>query len=98
MTLGPAVWHPSLDRFAIAERPRVGGPGVPTAIWVRRQDGTATKVADSAFLSDPWWSHDGTKLFSITGGDDSTGGISNLLGTGGGTAFCLRGGIPPGCT
>jgi len=98
VTLGPAVWHPSLDRYATMERPSAGGLSEPTAIWVRRLDGTATKVAGSAFLSPPWWSRDGTKLFSITGGDDSTGGISNLLGTGGGTAFCLRGGTPPRCT
>ena len=98
VTLGPAVWHPSLDRYAITERPVVGGPGTPMAVWVRRLDGTATKLAESPFLSPPWWSRDGTKLFSITGGDDSTGGISNLLGTGGGTTFCLRGGTPPRCT
>ena len=98
VVLGPAMWHPSLDRYAITERPVVGGPGTPTAVWVRRLDGTATKLAESPFLSPPWWSRDGTKLFSITGGDDSTGGISNLLGTGGGTTFCLRGGTPPRCT
>jgi len=97
VVLGPAVWHPSLDRYATSERPVVGGPGTPMAIWVRRLDGTATKVAESAFLSPPWWSHDGTKLFSITGGDDSTGAISNLLGTGGGTAFCKRGGSIGAC-
>jgi Tol biopolymer transport system component len=98
MTLAPAVWHPALDRFAFLEMPVGRGPGTPTAVWVRRLDGTATRVAESAFLSSPWWSRDGTKLFSITGGDDSTGGISNLLGTGGGTPFCLRGGTPPRCT
>ena len=98
VTLGPAVWHPSLDRYATIERPSLAGPTTPVAIWVRRLDGTASKVAESAFLSVPWWSRDGTKLFSFTGGDDSTGGISNLLGTGGGTAFCLRGGTPPRCT
>jgi Tol biopolymer transport system component len=98
VVLGPAIWHPSLDRYAITERPVVGGPGTPMAVWVRRLDGTATKVAESAFLSPPWWSRDGTKLFSITGGDDSTGAISNLLGTGGGTAFCKRGGVVGSCT
>jgi hypothetical protein len=95
--LGPAVWHPALDRYATTERPIVGGLGTPTAIWVRRIDGSGTKVAESPFLSPPWWSRDGTKLFSITGGDDSTGGISNLLGTGGGTAFCKRGGTVGSC-
>jgi Tol biopolymer transport system component len=96
--LGAAIWHPSLDRFAVEEHPRQGGVGVPTAIWVRNLNGSATKVAESPFLSPPWWSRDGTKLFSITGGDDSTGGVSNLLGTGGGTIFCRRGGDPPRCT
>jgi len=98
VTLGPSVWHPSLDRYATIERPTLAGPSTPIAIWVRRLDGTATKIAESAFLSVPWWSRDGTKLFSSTGGDDSTAVISNLLGTGGGTTFCLRGGTPPRCT
>ena len=89
--------HPTGDRFALLQGAFGRGPGAANTMWVRRLDGTATKVAESGFLSDPWWSRDGTKLFSITGGDDSTGGISNLLGTGGGTAFCRRGGIPPGC-
>ena len=96
--LDAAIWHPSLDRFAVDEHPRAGGVGVPTAIWVRGVDGSATKVAESPFLSSPWWSGDGTKLFSITGGDDSTGSITNLLGTGGGTIFCRRGGEPGRCT
>jgi len=97
VSLGPAVWNPAADRYAMMERPIGAGLSAPTAIWVRRLDGSATKVAESPFLSPPWWSHDGTKLFSITGGDDSTGGISNLLGTGGGTAFCLRGGTVGSC-
>ncbi|HEX6060802.1 MAG TPA: hypothetical protein VF001_01935 [Candidatus Limnocylindria bacterium] len=97
VVLGPAIWHPSLDRYATTERPVVGGPGTPMAAWVRRLDGTATKVAESPFLSPPWWSRDGTKLFSVTGGDDSTGAISNLLGTGGGAAFCKRGGTVGSC-
>jgi hypothetical protein len=97
-SLAAAVMHPSFDRYAVLEYPFGRGPGTPTAVWVRRLDGSATKVAESPFLSPPWWSRDGTKLFSITGGDDSTGGISNLLGTGGGSAFCRRGGVPPRCT
>jgi Tol biopolymer transport system component len=97
VVLGPTVWHPSLDRYATMERPSAGGLGLPTAIWVRRLDGKATKLAESAFLSPPWWSRDGTKLFSVTGGDDSTGAISNLLGTGGGAAFCKRGGVVGSC-
>jgi Tol biopolymer transport system component len=97
VVLGPTVWHPSLDRYATMERPSAGGLGLPTVIWVRRLDGTATKLAESAFLSPPWWSRDGTKLFSVTGGDDSTGAISNLLGTGGGVAFCKRGGVVGSC-
>ncbi len=96
-TLAGAVMHPALDRYAVLEGVLGGGPGSPTSIWVRRIDGSATKVAESAFFSAPWWSRDGTKLFSITGGDDSTGYISNLLGTGGGTVFCQRGGTKPPC-
>jgi Tol biopolymer transport system component len=95
--LGTAVMHPSLDRYAFQESPFGRGPGAPNTMWVRRLDGTATKIGESGFNSDPWWSRDGTKLFSITGGDDSTGSISNLLGTGGGTIFCRRGGAIPPC-
>ena len=96
--LGPAVMHPSLDRYAVLESPFGRGPGTANAVWVRRLDGTATKVAESAFLGELWWSRDGTKLFAVTGGDDSTGTISNLLGNGGGAPFCRRGGTPPSCT
>ena len=97
VSLGPAVMHPSLDRYAFRESP-FGPPGTSSVVWVRRLDGTATKVAESAFLGELWWSRDGTKLFAVTGGDDSTGAISNLLGTGGGATFCRRGGTPPSCT
>jgi len=96
-TLAAAVMHPALDRYAVLESPFARGPGTPTPIWLRRIDGSATKVAESAFFSPPWWSRDGTKLFVIVGGDDSTGYISNLLGTGGGTVFCQRGGTKPPC-
>lgn len=97
VTLGPAVWHPALDRYAFLESRFARGPATPTAVWVRRLDGTATKVAESAFLSAPWWSRDGTKLFSVTGGDDSTGSIADLVG-GGHVPFCLRGGTVGSCT
>ena len=96
-TLAGAVMHPVLDRYAVLESAFGRGPGTPTSIWVRRIDGSATKVAESAFFSAPWWSRDGTRLFVIVGGDDSTGSISNLLGTGGGTVFCKRGGTKPPC-
>ena len=96
--LGPAIWHPSLDRYAITEHDRAFRPGTPTAVWVRHLDGSAAKVAESPFLAPPWWSRDGTKLFSLQGGDDSTGYIADLLGTGGGTVFCKRSGSAPPCT
>ena len=97
VVLGAATFDPALDRYATTEHPIVGGLTAPTAVWVRRLDGSATKVAESPFLSPPWWSRDGTKLFSITGGDDSNGSIKDLLGTGS-TPFCVRGGTPPRCT
>ncbi|MDP9245844.1 MAG: hypothetical protein M3O64_04250, partial [Chloroflexota bacterium] len=96
--LGPAAMHPALDRYVVREGAGGRGPGAPNTMWVRQLDGSARSVAESAFLSDPWWSRDGTRLFSVTGGDDSTGAISNFLGTGGGTPFCRRGGDPPRCT
>lgn len=96
-TLQGATWHPSLDRFAVIEGRFGAGAFASHTVWVRRVDGQATNVAESAFLSPPWWSRDGTRLFSIVGGDDSTGLISNLLGTGGGTIFCKRGGTKPPC-
>jgi Tol biopolymer transport system component len=92
-----ATWHPSLDRYAVIEGRFGAGAGASQAVWVRRLDGQAAKVAELRFLSPPWWSRDGTKLFSVLGGDDSTGSISNHLGTGGGTIFCTRGGDKPPC-
>jgi|GEM_PF-2359707 len=98
-TLGAAVMHPSLDRYAFQEGGFGRGPGSPYTMWQRGLDGSARKLVVSGFNSDPWWSRDGTKLFTISGGDDSTGSISNVLGTGGGTIFCKRGGAPPSpCT
>lgn len=96
VNLGPAVWHPSLDRYALIERPVVGGPTAPSTVWVRRIDGTATSTSAASFLGPPWWSRDGTRLFSIGGGDDSNGGIVDLL-TGSSVRFCVRAGIPPAC-
>jgi len=90
--LAPAVMHPALDRYAVLESPFARGPGTPASVWVRRLDGSATKVAESNFLSPPWWSRDGAKLFSIGGSDDSTGSIVDLLGSER-VPFCRRGGI-----
>jgi len=50
INLGPAVWHPSLDRHALIERPMVGGLTAPSTVWVRRIGGTATSTSAGSLL------------------------------------------------
>ena len=50
-----------------------------------------------SFLVRVWWSADGQHLYVRGGGDDSVGGVTDVLGTWGSMPFCLRGGDPPSC-
>jgi len=91
-----AASRPNTREFATVERPECCGVFVAgTAAWLRGQDGSARKLGDAVFVIDLWWSRDGTRLFAEGGGDDSVGGISDLLSGKGVMQFCKRGGGPP---
>jgi hypothetical protein len=92
--LSGAQWHPALDRFFVHENPMCCGANTPSTIWIRKTDGTGTKLLTSPFVDVPWWSKDGTRLWAQVGGDDSVGGLRDLLSTVSVT-FCLRSASPP---
>ncbi|MEX2047496.1 MAG: hypothetical protein WEE03_10050 [Chloroflexota bacterium] len=94
--LSGARWHPSVDRFSVHEHAICCGADSTTTIWIRRPDGTGTKVFEDPFIGVPWWSSDGTRLWAQSGGDDSVAYLRDLLST---TVvmFCLRSASPP-CT
>jgi hypothetical protein len=92
------AWHPSVDRFVELERPSCCGITGDT-VWIRYVDGRApVKLADSLLISTPWWSRDGSRLFALAGGDDSLGGVTDLLTRQGVLTFCKRSIGPPPCT
>lgn len=95
-----AAWRPSSNQFATLEQPSCCGVGIPPTAWLRGRDGSAKKLVDaSPFVGQMWWSRDGTKLYGTTGGDDSTGGVIELLTGQSVMGFCKRGGVAPGsCT
>ena len=91
-----APGNAGMREFATVERPECCGVFVAgTAAWLRGQDGSARKLGDAVYVVDLWWSRDGTRLFAEGGGDDSVGGISDLLSGKGVMQFCKRGGGPP---
>ena len=92
--ISDAQWHPALDRFFVYEHALCCGANRPATIWMRKADGTGTKLTESLFIGVPWWSKDGTRLWALSGGDDSIGGIADLL-SGNGVMFCLRSPTPP---
>jgi len=96
--IGYATWRPRAAQFATVERPMVGGANVAQAAWLRDRGGSARKLGDYSFLTEMWWSRDGSKLFGRMGGDDSTSGIADLLTAKAVMQFCLRGGTPGSCT
>jgi Tol biopolymer transport system component len=89
-----AQWHPALDRFFVYESPLCCGANRPATIWLRRTDGSGTRLFQSAYVGSPWWSKDGTRLWAQTGGDDSNSSLRDLLSTDS-VAFCLRSPTPP---
>lgn len=95
-----AAWRPGRDEFATLERPTCCGLGVPRTAWLRGRDGSAKKLLEvGPFTGDMWWSRDGTKLYATSGGDDSTGGVTDLMTGQQVMGFCKRGGASPGsCT
>jgi hypothetical protein len=91
------AWHPSVDRFVELEHPFCCGV-VGDTIWIRYLDGRAPlKLAESVNVSTPWWSRDGSRLFAFSNGDDSIGGVTDLLTRQSVLTFCKRSTRPP-CT
>ena len=91
--LAAAAWRPNAAQYAAIERPE-SHVFVPLTAWLRGQDGSARKLGDAPVV-DIWWSRDGSRLFAVVGGDDSVGGITDLLNGKGVMQFCKRGGGPP---
>jgi hypothetical protein len=90
------AWHPAVDRYVEMERPccMIGG----AVAWLRYVDGRApVKLADGLMVSPPWWSRDGSRLFALVGGDDSQGGVTDLLTRRSVLSYCKRSLAPP-CT
>jgi hypothetical protein len=100
LQLGEAAWRPGSDQFATLEQPSCCGVGIPRTAWLRGPDGSAKKLLEAGpFVGDMWWSRDGGKLYATTGGDDSTGGVIDLMTGQSVMGFCKRGGAAPGsCT
>jgi hypothetical protein len=94
--ISDAQWHPALDRFFVYETPLCCGANRPATIWIRKVDGTGMKLYENPYVGAPWWSRDGTRLWTQVGGDDSLGGFRDLL-SGATVGFCLRSPTPP-CT
>jgi hypothetical protein len=92
--ISDAQWSPALDRFFVHENPLCCGANRAATIWMRKADGTGTKLIESLFIGVPWWSKDGTHLWALSGGDDSIGGVADLL-SGTGVTFCWRSPTPP---
>jgi len=93
--LATAAWRPNAAQFAVIERPESHIFMPLTAAWLRGQDGSARKLGDIALVVDIRWSKDGSRLFALTGGDDSIGGVTDLLTGKSVMQFCKRGGGPP---
>lgn len=92
--LGAAAWRPNAAQYATIERPE-SHVFVPGTAWLRGQDGSARMLGDATFVGDLWWSRDGSRLFALAGGDDSVGGVIDLLTGKGAMQYCKRGGGPP---
>lgn len=93
-----AAWRPGTDQFATLESPSCCGVGIGRTPWLRGRDGSAKQLTEaSPFLGETWWSKDGSKLYSTTGGDDSNGGVRDLMTGQPVMGFCKRGGEPGRC-
>jgi hypothetical protein len=94
-----AAWRPRSEQFVTIEQPMCCGVGLPRTPWVRGRDGTSTMLAANPHIAETWWSRDGSRLYATTGGDDSIGGVLDLLSAQLVMQFCRRGGVAPGaCT
>ena len=91
--IAAAAWRPTAEQYATIDQPECCG--AKGTAWLRGRDGSARKLGDAAFVVEMWWSRDGSRLFARVGGDDSVGGITDLLTGNRIMQFCLRGGGPP---
>jgi hypothetical protein len=93
-----AKWRPGAQTFATLEHPRMSGANPPGVAWLRGRDRSAQKLRDVAGgIGGMWWSRDGTKLYALVGGDDSNGGVVDLLTGSSVMSYCIRGGTPGAC-
>jgi hypothetical protein len=93
-----AKWRPGSQTFATLEHPMLSGANPPGVAWLRGRDQSAQKLRDVAgAIGGMWWSRDGTKLYALGGGDDSNGGVVDLLTGGSVMSYCIRGGAPGAC-
>jgi Tol biopolymer transport system component len=84
-------WHPTLDRVLYQQIIRQL-PQQPATVWTRYADGRAAKqIASGTFMFDVWWSADGSRMYAMSGGDDSTFGVGDLLANTFVTKACWRG-------
>jgi hypothetical protein len=93
-----AKWRPGAQTFATLEHPQLSGANPPGVAWLRGRDRSAQKIRDVAGATGGmWWSRDGTKLYALVGGDDSNGGVVDLLTGSSVMSYCKRGGTPGAC-
>ena len=94
-----AKWRPGAQTFATLEHPLLSGANPPGVAWLRGRDRSAQKLRDVAGATGGmWWSRDGTKLYALVGGDDSNGGVVDLLTGSSVMSYCKRGGTPGACS
>jgi hypothetical protein len=94
-----AKWRPGAQTFATLEHPLMSGANPPGAAWLRGRDRSAQKLRDVAGgIGGMWWSRDGIKLYALVGGDDSNGGVVDLLTGSSVMSYCKRGGAPGACS
>ena len=91
--IAAAAWRPTAEQYATIDHPECCGPS--GTAWLRGRDGSARKLGDAGFVVEMWWSRDGSRLFAVAGGDDSVGGVADLLTGKSVMQFCKRGGGPP---
>ncbi len=92
--LADAKYDPAVERFFVHQRALCCGVGLPITIRLERPGAGGMKVFEDPFIDVPWWSKDGTRLWTQTGGDDSVAYLRDTLSS---TVvmFCLRSAGPP---
>ncbi len=89
-------WQPGRDGFLYIESaaPAFLGPG-SFQVFERAVAGTPTARGRPGLLLDAWWSDDGTRVYGVTGGDDSISGVVDIDANRTIASLCLRGDAPP---